>query len=141
MDGVAEAPQIVMVEDNMGDVTLLREAFAEIRQPVRLDIFTDPEDALRYFREKVISQDVPPPDLVLLDLHLPKVDGRQLLRFLHDNEIFRKIPVFVLTTDPRCGTNDPTFDVPPEICLQKPTSWDDQIKLAERLWQTMSLRA
>ncbi len=88
---------VLLVEDDPGDVLMTREAFDE-RLHNRLDVVTDGAEALAYLRRQAPYADVPRPDLVLLDLNLPKRDGREVLREVKGDPDLRHIPVIVLTT-------------------------------------------
>jgi CheY-like chemotaxis protein len=88
---------VLLVEDDPGDVLMTREAFDENLHN-RLDVVTDGVEALAYLRQEEPFADVPRPDLILLDLNLPKRDGRQVLQEVKDDPELRHIPVIVLTT-------------------------------------------
>ena len=85
-------PQILLIEDNAGDAQLMRIAFDEALPDARLSVIADGETALNTLLEGG------PPDLVLLDLNLPKFDGRQVLAEIKADDDLRTIPVVVLTT-------------------------------------------
>ncbi len=90
--------EVLLVEDNPGDVRLTIEAMKEAKVTNNLSVATDGEEALAFLRGEGPFQDAPRPDLVLLDLNLPKVDGRQVLAEIKKDESLRRIPVVVLTT-------------------------------------------
>jgi CheY-like chemotaxis protein len=94
-------PEILLVEDNPGDVRLVREALAESGGSSRLHTVGDGAEALAFVRREGAYADAPRPDLILLDLNLPRVDGRQMLAELADADGLRHIPVVVLTTSAR----------------------------------------
>ena len=87
----------MLVEDDPGDVLLTREAF-EGRRPNRLDVVTDGAAALAYLRREQPYADVPTPDLMLLDLNLPRRDGREVLAEVKDDPVLSHIPIIVLST-------------------------------------------
>lgn len=89
---------VLLVEDDPGDVTLTREAFADNKLRNQLYVVNDGESALEFLRKQGQFSDVPTPDLVLLDLNLPRMDGREVLAVLKEDETLRTIPVVVLTT-------------------------------------------
>lgn len=89
---------ILLVEDDPGDVLMTREAFADNKVANRLSVVSDGVSALEYLRKEGQYADVPTPDLVLLDLNLPRMDGREVLQSLKEDELLRTIPVVVLTT-------------------------------------------
>jgi CheY-like chemotaxis protein len=88
---------VLLVEDDPGDVLMTREAFDEYLHN-RLDVVTDGAEALSYLRQEGAYTDAPRPDLVLLDLNLPKRDGREVLQEVKADQDLRHIPVIVLTT-------------------------------------------
>ena len=88
---------VLLVEDDPGDVLMTREAFEENLRN-RLDVVTDGEAALGYLRQQSPYADAPRPDLILLDLNLPRRDGREVLQEIKADPDLRHIPVIVLTT-------------------------------------------
>jgi CheY-like chemotaxis protein len=88
---------VLLVEDDPGDVLMTREAFDEHLHN-QLDVVTDGESALAYLRQVAPYADAPRPDLVLLDLNLPRRDGREVLAEIKADDSLRHIPVIVLTT-------------------------------------------
>ena len=90
--------EVLLVEDDPGDVMMTREAFAENKVRNRLTVLSDGVDALAYLRREGQFVDVPRPDLILLDLNLPHQDGRQVLSEIKKDPDLRQIPVVVLTT-------------------------------------------
>ena len=90
--------EVLLVEDDPGDVLMTREAFEEHKLRNRLTVVTDGAQALAYLRREGEYADVVLPDLILLDLNLPKRDGRQVLAEIKEDEELRRIPVVVLTT-------------------------------------------
>ena len=90
--------EILLVEDNPGDARLTLEAFKEAKVINNLTVVNDGAEALAYLRRQGAYADAVVPDLVLLDLNLPKVDGRQVLAEIKADESLKRIPVVVLTT-------------------------------------------
>jgi CheY-like chemotaxis protein len=90
--------EVLLVEDDPGDVLMTREAFTEHRLRNRLNVVSDGDEALSYLRQEGTYQDAPRPDLILLDLNLPRRDGRQVLEEIKSDPELRRIPVVVLTT-------------------------------------------
>ncbi|MBX9244705.1 response regulator [Actinotalea ferrariae] len=89
---------VLLVEDDPGDVLMTREAFAENKVANRLAVVSDGVSALEFLRKEGEHADAPTPDLVLLDLNLPRMDGREVLAAMKSDEQLRRIPVVVLTT-------------------------------------------
>ena len=90
--------EILLVEDNPGDVRLIVEAFKEDKLRNNLDVVEDGVEALAFLRREDKYADTPRPDLILLDLNLPKKDGREVLAEIKADENLRRIPVVILTT-------------------------------------------
>jgi two-component system, chemotaxis family, response regulator Rcp1 len=90
--------EILLVEDNPGDVLLTQEALVESRLYPHVSVVEDGEEALRFLRRQHPHSEAPRPDLILLDLNLPKKDGRELLRDIKSDAELCQIPVIVLTT-------------------------------------------
>ncbi|HYT10151.1 MAG TPA: response regulator [Mycobacteriales bacterium] len=89
---------VLLVEDDPGDVLMTREAFEEHKLHNTLHVVNDGVEALRFLRREGEYADSPRPGLVLLDLNLPRKDGREVLREVKADESLRTIPVVVLTT-------------------------------------------
>jgi CheY-like chemotaxis protein len=89
---------VLLVEDDDGDVLMTREAFEHHKIRNNLHVVRDGEEALRFLRREGEYEDAPRPGLVLLDLNLPRVDGREVLAEMKSDPELRVIPVVVLTT-------------------------------------------
>ena len=90
--------EILLVEDNAGDARLAREALREAKVRNNLTWLSDGEEALAFLRRKGKYSNAPRPDLILLDLNLPRKDGREVLSEIKADDNFRRIPVVILTT-------------------------------------------
>jgi CheY-like chemotaxis protein len=90
--------EVLLVEDDPGDVLMTQEAFRDYKIANNLNVVTNGEDAISYLRKEGAFADVPTPDLVLLDLNLPRRDGREVLREVKADADLRRIPIVVLTT-------------------------------------------
>ena len=90
--------EVLLVEDDPGDVLMTQEAFEEHKVRNRLTVVSDGAEALSYLRREGQFADAPRPDLILLDLNLPRRDGREVLEEIKGDESLRRIPVVVLTT-------------------------------------------
>ena len=93
-----ELIDVLLVEDDVGDVLLIQEAFADNKVRNRLHTVADGVEALQFLRREGPYADAPQPDLVLLDLNLPRMDGREVLAEVKADETLQQIPVVVLTT-------------------------------------------
>ena len=97
-DRVPPSPiEVLLVEDDPGDVLMTQEAFKDYKIANTLSVVTNGEDAIAYLRKQGRYADAPTPDLVLLDLNLPRRDGREVLRDVKSDADLRRIPVVVLT--------------------------------------------
>jgi CheY-like chemotaxis protein len=90
--------EVLLVEDDPGDVLMTREAFEDYKVHNNLSVVSNGADALTYLRKQGPYEDAPTPDLILLDLNLPRMDGREVLGEIKADEALRSIPVVVLTT-------------------------------------------
>ena len=90
--------EVLLVEDDPGDVLMTQEALADHKVRNRLSVVSDGEEALAYLRREGQFADAVRPDLVLLDLNLPRRDGREVLAEIKSDQTLRQIPVVVLTT-------------------------------------------
>ncbi len=93
-----DAVKILLVEDNPGDVVLTREGLEEAKLANRLFVAEDGADALAFLRQEGEHHDAPRPDLIMLDLNLPGVDGREVLAAIKGDDDLKRIPVVVLTS-------------------------------------------
>lgn len=98
IDTLGRPAEILLVEDNPGDVELTREALEAAKVSNNLSVVTDGMEAMAFLRREGKYANAPQPDLVLLDLNLPKKDGREVLAEMKADENLRVIPVVVLTT-------------------------------------------
>ena len=97
-DGMAGRPvEILLVEDNPGDARLAQEALKDSKMINKLHHVEDGVEAMAFLRKQGRFKGVPRPDLILLDLNLPKKDGREVLKEIKDDENLRRIPVVILT--------------------------------------------
>ena len=94
----AEAIEILLVEDSAGDVRLTREAFKDAKVHINLNVASDGVEAMAFLGREGKHANAPRPDLILLDLNLPKKDGREVLSELKESAALKSIPVVILTT-------------------------------------------
>lgn len=98
LNAVGQPIEILLVEDNPGDVRLTQEALAEAKMANRLHIARDGVQAIRFLRKQDPYRDVPRPGLVLLDLNLPQKSGLEVLESIKNDPDLKRIPVVVLTS-------------------------------------------
>ena len=89
---------VLLVEDSPGDVRLTKEVFRDANSTVRLHVAYDGVEAMSYLRREGLHADAPRPDLILLDLNLPRMDGREVLATIKADEDLKAIPTVILTT-------------------------------------------
>src|ERR1700720_1038650 len=94
----AEPIEVLLVEDSSGDVRLTREAFKDAKVHINLHVASDGIEAMAFLRREGEHVSVPRPDLILLDLNLPKKDGREVLEEIKESSVLKSIPVVILTT-------------------------------------------
>jgi chemotaxis family two-component system response regulator Rcp1 len=94
----AAAIEVLLVEDSAGDVRLTREAFKDAKVHIHLSVVSDGVEAMTFLGREGKHANAPRPDLILLDLNLPKKDGRQVLAELKESAALKSIPVVILTT-------------------------------------------
>ena len=90
--------KLLLIEDNEGDILLTKEAFEDSSMIADIDVVKDGMAAINYFNKVLEDATVTLPDLVLLDINLPKKNGQEVLQFIKNNEILKLIPVIMLTT-------------------------------------------
>jgi len=132
--------EILLVEDNPGDVRLTIETFKEAKVHNTLHVARDGVEALARLKQEGNYADVPRPDLILLDLNLPKKDGRQVLAEIKADEKLRRIPVVILTTSSAEEDILRTYDLHANCYITKPVDLDQFIKVVksiEEFWLTV----
>ena len=138
--GRTKAIDILLVEDNLGDVRLTREALKEGKVLNTLHVVGDGIDALEFLRHKAPYAKVPHPDIILLDLNLPRMDGRELLAVIKSDLNLRRIPVVILTTSKAEEDIIKSYDLHANCYITKPVDLDQFIKVVksvEEFWFTI----
>jgi two-component system, chemotaxis family, response regulator Rcp1 len=138
----ASAPiDILLVEDNPGDVRLTREALSDAKVLNRLTVAVDGVEALAALRRQGRFANVPRPDIILLDLNLPRKDGRVVLAEIKKDPDLRRIPVIVLTTSKAEEDVLHTYDLHANCYIAKPLDLEQFItvvKSIEDFWFTVA---
>lgn len=117
--------QILLIEDNPGDVRLTQEAFRDGRIVNRLSVARDGEEAMEFLRREGRHTNAHRPDLVLLDLNLPKKDGREVLEEVKSDDDLRRIPVIVLTTSSAEKDVLLSYELHANAYVHKPITYED----------------
>jgi CheY-like chemotaxis protein len=128
----ARIVNVLLVEDDPGDVLMTREAFDEYLHN-RLDVVTDGAAALAYLRRELPYADAPRPDLVLLDLNLPRKDGREVLQEVKDDPDLRHIPVVVLTTSQADEDVLRSYQLHANAYVTKPVDFESFIEAVKQI--------
>ncbi|MCU1355506.1 MAG: response regulator receiver protein [Acidimicrobiales bacterium] len=116
--------EVLLVEDDPGDVLMTREALAESKVLNELHVVSDGEAALRFFRQEGEFTEAPRPGLVLLDLNLPRLDGREVLAAVKSDPDLRRIPIVVLTTSQAEEDILRSYDLHANAFISKPVDFD-----------------
>lgn len=119
------AIDVLLVEDSPGDVRLTRDAFGEANPLVAMHVASDGVEAMQFLRRLGEFADAPRPDLILLDLNLPKMDGREVLRALRDDPDLGIIPTVILTTSEADADITATYQLQANCYLTKPAQLDE----------------
>jgi two-component system, chemotaxis family, response regulator Rcp1 len=116
--------QVLLVEDSPGDVRLTQEAFRDANTSIQLHVAMDGVEAMAFLRQEGIHAHVPRPDLILLDLNLPKMDGREVLAHIKEDESLKTIPTVILTTSEAEADIAKSYQLQANCYLTKPVQLD-----------------
>jgi len=137
MPGSRSPIDILLVEDNRDDADLMVEALDESDLIVRVAVVEDGEEAVRYLRRLGPYTEVARPDLILLDLHLPRLSGHEVLAEIKADPDLRLIPVLVLTSLKSDEAIGAAYDLHANCCVSKPGDLDQfaqTVKRIETFW-------
>jgi len=135
--------QILLVEDSPDDADLMTEALREGDLPMTVSLVEDGEAALAFLRREGDYASVPRPDLVLLDLHLPRKNGFEVLGEMKQDPDLRRVPVVVLTSADSEKAFVAAYDLHANCCVSKPADQDEYrlvVKKIERFWLHVAQR-
>jgi chemotaxis family two-component system response regulator Rcp1 len=135
-----QAIEILLVEDNPGDVELTREALNDAKVANRLHVVDDGADAVEFLFQRGKFANVPRPDIILLDLNLPKKDGRQVLSEIKANADLAQIPVVVLTTSQAEEDILRAYQLHANCYITKPVDFNQFLRIVatiEEFWLTV----
>lgn len=133
---------VLLVEDNPGDVRLTQEAFKEAKIFIKLDVTMDGAEAIKFLRKEGEYADVVTPDLILLDLNLPKKDGREVLKEIKTDDTLKRIPVVILTTSNAEQDILKSYNLHVNCYINKPVDFEkffDIIQKIEEFWLTTAI--
>ena len=121
-DGMAV--QVLLVEDSPGDVRLTQEAFREANMAIQMHVASDGVEAMAFLRQEVPFNGAPRPDLILLDLNLPKMDGREVLANIKADDNLKTIPTVILTTSEAEADIVKSYQLQANSYLSKPVEFE-----------------
>jgi CheY-like chemotaxis protein len=124
---------VLLVEDDPGDVLMTREAFEDHKLNNRLSVVPDGVSAMEFLRKQGEYADAPTPDLILLDLNLPRMDGREVLAALKEDPALRSIPVVVLTTSEAEEDVVRSYSLHANAYVTKPVDFDRFINVVRQV--------
>jgi CheY-like chemotaxis protein len=127
MNTIAEGEKIIevlLVEDNPGDVRLAREAFRDVNMNVRLHLASDGTEAMAFLMQRGAHLHAPRPDLILLDLNLPKMDGREVLAQIKGDKNLKMIPTIILSSSETDADVLTSYKLQANCYLRKPAQWE-----------------
>ena len=126
MSSISEGGHIdvLLVEDNPGDVRLTKEAFREANRSIRLHVACDGVEAMAFLRREKSHASAPRPDIILLDLNLPRMDGREVLAEIKADAALKTIPTIILTTSLAEADILHSYQLQANCYLSKPVQLD-----------------
>ena len=131
--------EVLLVEDSPGDVRLTREAFREAGTAINLHVVTDGVEAMTFLRQQDAHAASPRPDIILLDLNLPRMDGREVLSQIKEDDGLKSIPTVILTTSDAEADIVRSYELHANCYLNKPVQlneFDALVKSIRDFWLT-----
>ena len=136
---MSQTKTVLLVEDSPGDVRLTQEAFRGVNKDVALHVACDGVQAMEFLRRQGANVSAPRPDLILLDLNLPKMDGREVLVHIKTNESLKTIPTIILTTSDAETDIVKSYQLQANCYFNKPAHFDafeSLVKSINDFWLT-----
>jgi CheY-like chemotaxis protein len=124
---------VLLIEDDPGDVLMTREAFADYKVHNRLHVVNNGIDAMAFLRREGEHAEAPTPDLVLLDLNLPRMDGREVLAAIKNDPGLKTIPVVVLTTSDSEADVVSSYSLYANAYVTKPVDFERFINVVRQI--------
>jgi chemotaxis family two-component system response regulator Rcp1 len=131
--------EVLLVEDSPGDVRLTQEAFRDANTAIHLHIAIDGVEAMAFLKREGTHIHVPRPDLILLDLNLPKMDGREVLAHIKEDPSLKTIPTVILTTSEAEADIVRSYELQANCYLNKPVQleeFENLVKSINDFWLT-----
>jgi two-component system, chemotaxis family, response regulator Rcp1 len=122
---------VLLIEDNYGDEKLVREALSESKRGTTLHVVKDGVEALAYLRQDSGDPETPRPDLILMDLSIPKKSGLEVLAEIKGERSLASIPVLMLTTSDSLRDREKCIELAADAYIRKPIDLDDFFKLIQ----------
>jgi CheY-like chemotaxis protein len=129
--------EVLLVEDSLGDIRLTQEAFREASDVIRLHVALDGVEAMQFLRREGPHAHAPRPDLILLDLNLPRMDGREVLALVKSDDDLMTIPTIILTTSEAEADIQKSYQLQANCYLTKPVQLDafeSMVKCVNDFW-------
>ena len=124
---------ILLVEDNEADIILTTEAFKDMDLENKIDVVRDGEEALRFLKKQGPFTDAATPQLILMDINLPGMDGKQLLDIIKKDEVLKEIPVVMLTCSDTDADISECYDKHVNWYITKPIDYDKYTKVMHEI--------
>ena len=125
--------EVLLVEDNPGDVRLIKEALRGCESRISIHVVTDGVEALQFLHQEGVYADEPRPDLILLDMHLPRRNGKDVLSDISKDEALQEIPVIILTGGETDQTTVDQFRGMVRGVLKKPVKRTDFSRIIKEI--------
>lgn len=129
--------EILLVEDSPGDVRLTQEVFRATNSSIHIHVAIDGEQAMAFLRREGAYSDAPRPDIILLDLNLPKMDGREVLARIKEDDSLKMIPTVILTTSEAEADIVKSYQLHANCYLSKPvqlSAFEDIVESINSFW-------
>lgn len=140
MKSIGDTIRVLLVEDNLADIRLTQEALKGTKVLVELDVVRDGEEAMRFLRKEGQYRDAADPDVILLDLNLPRKDGREVLAEIKADEELKRIPVVILTSSQAEEDILRTYELHANCFITKPVDFAQFLQVVrciEEFWFTV----
>lgn len=133
--------EVLLVEDSPGDVRLTQEAFRDANMSIHLHVATDGVEAMAFLKREGAHAKAPRPDFILLDLNLPKMDGREVLAHIKEDDKLKTIPTVILTTSEAEADIVKSYELRANCYLSKPVqleAFETLVKSINNFWLTQA---